>query len=102
MKYIFYLLALITTIANSQSDGILARHPTINHDGSKIAFSFQGDIWTVSTSGGRAERLTIHAAYESYPEFSSDGQNIGFSGERFGNNDIFVIPTSGGVAKRVT
>jgi len=81
---------------------LILRQPAINPDGSKIAFSFQGDIWTVATQGGKASRLTIHEAYESNPVFSPDGKQIAFNGQRFGENDLFSIPTEGGTSKRLT
>ncbi|CAH0997649.1 Tricorn protease [Emticicia aquatica] len=81
---------------------LLLRQPAINQNGSVVAFSFQGDIWTVPSSGGKAVRLTIHEAYESNPIFSPDGSQIAFSGARFGNNDIFVMSTEGGMPKRLT
>ena len=81
---------------------MILRQPAINPDGSKIAFSFQGDIWTVSSQGGKANRLTIHEAYESNPVFSPDGKQIAFNGQRFGENDLFSIPTDGGASQRMT
>ena len=83
-------------------NNLLLRQPAINKDGSVVAFSYQGDIWTVPSSGGKASRLTIHEAYEGNPVFSPDGIQIAFSGTRFGNNDIFVMPTEGGMPKRLT
>jgi tricorn protease-like protein len=81
---------------------LLLRQPAINHDGSLVAFSFQGDIWTVPAAGGKATRITVHDAYEGHPIFSPDGKQIAFTGARFGNNDVFVVPTEGGEAKRLT
>lgn len=81
---------------------VLLRQPSINNDGSVVSFSYQGDIWTVPSTGGNATRLTIHEAYESNPIFSPDGKQIAFSGTRFGNNDIFVMPSTGGLPKRLT
>ena len=37
-----------------------ARHPALSPDGKKIAFVYRGDIWTASSSGGRARPLTFH------------------------------------------
>ncbi len=82
--------------------GLLLRHPAINKNGTMVAFSYQGDIWTVPASGGAATRLTIHEAYESNPVFSPDGNRIAFSGARYGNNDVFVLPVEGGTPKRLT
>jgi hypothetical protein len=45
---------------------LLLRQPSISKSGALISFSFQGDIWTVPASGGRANRLTIHEAYYCY------------------------------------
>lgn len=100
MKNLFIpVLALLCFTLHAQE---LLRDPAINPNGSMIAFSFQGDIWTVSVNGGRANRLTIHEGYESNPIFSPDGKSIAFSGSRLGNNDIFIIPAEGGTAKRLT
>lgn len=103
MNKIFFLL--LTSVVSSFVFGqntTLLRHPAVNHNGTMISFSYQGDIWTVSSSGGKATRLTIHEAYEGNPIFSPDGKQIAFSGARFGNNDIYTIPSSGGQAKRLT
>jgi C-terminal processing protease CtpA/Prc/tricorn protease-like protein len=102
IKNILLFLLAITSFSYAQTDGVLARKPTINNDGSLVAFSFQGDIWTVPVNGGKATRLTIHPAYEGNPQFNSDGKSIAFTGERYGNNDVFVIPSEGGVSKRLT
>jgi tricorn protease len=100
-----FLLTCITGIsamlAHSQNN-LLLRHPAINNNGSLVAFSYQGDIWTVAANGGKPTRLTIHEAYESNPVFSPDGKTIAFSGGRYGNNDIFTIPVDGGTPKRLT
>lgn len=96
------LISLCSLPAFAQSTDVLMRYPAINPNGSLISFSYQGDIWTVPSSGGKATRLTIHEAYESTPVFSPDGKSIAFSGARYGNNDIFVIPTEGGAPKRLT
>jgi tricorn protease len=80
----------------------LLRYPALNTDGSKVAFSFQGDIWTADAKGGVARRLTIHESYESNPQWSPDNANIAFQGNRYGNNDLFVMPAEGGAPQRLT
>jgi len=79
-----------------------ARYPSLNFSGTQISFTFQGDIWTVPTSGGRAFRLTIHQAYDGMPKWSPDDKTIAFSSNRYGNNDIFTIPSTGGKPNRLT
>lgn len=100
LSIIITILILVST--NYAQENLLLRFPAINNDGSKITFSYQGDIWTVPSSGGRATRLTINESYESNPQFSPDGKQIAFSGARYGNNDIFVMPVDGGSPKRLT
>jgi tricorn protease len=104
MYRFFYFLILfeIVFFTSSAQNQLLCRQPALNQDGSLVAFSFQGDIWTVPSAGGKASRLTIHEAYETKPVFSLDGSKIAFSGARYGNNDIFVMPAEGGVPKRLT
>ena len=36
------------------------RYPAISPDGEQIAFSFRGDLWTVSSAGGTARPLSSH------------------------------------------
>lgn len=100
MKRIIFLFILASAILNAQDK--LLRFPSLNDDGSLIAFSYQGDIWTAPSAGGQAIRLTVHEGYESHPVFSPDGKFISFSGERYGNDDIFIIPSTGGEPERLT
>ncbi len=92
-------LAVALSIPAQQS---LVRYPAINKSGTEIAFSYQGDIWTVPATGGEAVRRTVHSGYEYLPKFSPDGSEIAFTGNRFGNDDVFIIPSKGGPAKRIT
>lgn len=95
-------IVLLSVFYTQAQSPLILRQPAINADGSVVAFSFQGDIWTVPASGGKGTRLTVHEAYESNPVFSPDGRQIAFSGARFGNNDVFVMPVEGGLPKRLT
>jgi len=94
-------MAFITTAAHA--DGILyARYPALSPDGSTIAFTYMGDIWTVPASGGEARRLTVHEGEDICPFFSPDGRTILFSSRRYNNYDLFVIPADGGPARQLT
>ena len=81
---------------------IVARHPSLSPDGRRIAFSYMGDIWTVSAEGGRALQLTNNAAYEREPIWSPDGKWIAFSSNRCGNNDVFLVSSGGGTPLQLT
>ncbi|GJM31962.1 MAG: tricorn protease [Saprospiraceae bacterium] len=80
----------------------LVRQPSLNPDGSQIAFSYQGDIWTVPINGGIARRMTIHESYEGQPQWSPDGNKICFTGYRNGNADLFVLSLDGLPPQRLT
>lgn len=69
-----------------------ARFPAASPDGKKITFSYYGDIWMVSAEGGRAERLTVSDGYESRSFWSADGKWIAFMSDRWGNDEICVMP----------
>src|SRR5438105_2346836 len=76
------------------------RHPSY-HNG-KVAFSYLGDVWTANEDGSNVQRLTVHKARDIYPSFSPDGKWIAFSSNRYGNNDVFIIPAAGGAPKQLT
>ena len=78
------------------------RDVKISPDGSQIAFTYKGDIYTVPTSGGKAFRLTTQPSYESEPVWSPDGKKIAFASDREGGNDIFIMDANGGDATRLT
>lgn len=94
--------AFSASASNGTSERPLIMQPEISPDGTRIAFSYQGDIWTMSTSGTNPNRLTIHEGYESSPKWSKDGSSIAFSSDRFGNDDVFVMPSEGGRPDRLT
>ena len=78
------------------------RYPAISPDGKTIVFTFQGDLWTVSSKGGRARRLTIHPARDIQPVVAPDGKQVLFASNRYGNYDLFLMPIDGGKPKRLT
>ena len=102
-KVIIGALAGACAIGVSAADAPLwLRNVAISPDGSTIAFTFKGDIYTVPVSGGTARQLTSNPAYDSYPVWSPDGKQIAFSSKRAGSEDVFVIDANGGTAKRLT
>src|ERR1041384_5594576 len=95
------LLLLITSLCFGQaSDTVLMRKPTLSK--TQIVFAYAGDLWIVSREGGEATRLTTGVGTETDPIFSPDGQMIAISGEYDGNIDVYPIPATGGVPKRLT
>lgn len=102
-KMVLMSLSIIfSVIAMAADNPLWLRHPAISPDGKTIVFSYKGDLYKVSSSGGDAYPLTIHEAYDFMPVWSRDGKWIAFASDRFGNFDVFIIPAEGGEAKRLT
>src|SRR3569623_2446906 len=78
------------------------RYPAVSPDGSKIVFSYRGDLWTVPSAGGEAKRLAEHPGWDVRARWSPDGKTIAFSSDSAGNMDLFTIPAAGGPVKQVT
>jgi tricorn protease len=94
------VVAAASLPAQSANQYALLRKPTISK--TQIAFSYGGDLWVVDRNGGEARRLTSDIGIEIDPIFSPDGSMIAFTGEYDGNEDVYVIPTAGGIPKRLT
>jgi tricorn protease len=78
------------------------RYPAISPDGKTIAFSFEGHLFVVPSSGGLAQPLTAGAGTDTSPVWSPDGKSIAFASDRYGNLDVFLISAEGGPARRLT
>ena len=76
------------------------RHPTIAGD--TIVFVSEDDLWSVSTSGGVAHRLTANPGSVLFPKLSPDGSQIVFTSKDEGQADVYVMDTTGGPARRIT
>src|SRR5438093_7786841 len=103
MKKITILLFIVLAASAASAaagPAQLLHSPAMNR--TQIVFSYAGDLWTVSRQGGAATRLTAGAGIESYPVFSPDGRTIAFTGEYDGNIDVYTVPSTGGIPKRVT
>lgn len=105
MKRAFLIASTLTLflVATATAEEVrFARFPEISPDGSRIAFSYDGDIWVVPVDGGDAARATDHVDWDGYPVWSPDGSRIAFASERSGGSDVYVIDAAGGDAMRLT
>ena len=91
-------LILFAPLASAQTK--LLRFPDIHGD--QVVFSYAGDLWIASTSGGAARRLTAHPGVEYFAKFSPDGKWIAFTGQYDGDEQVYVIPAEGGEPRQLT
>ena len=95
---LFSIALLVSTTAYSQTR--LLRFPDIRGD--RVVFTYGGDLWTAASSGGTATRLTSHPGVELFAKFSPDGKWIAFTGQYDGDEQVYVVATSGGEPRQLT
>ncbi len=76
------------------------RQPALHGD--TVVFVAEGDLYAVSTAGGRARRLTTHPAREADPAISPDGRWLAFTAHYEGPREVYVMPLGGGRPVRLT
>jgi tricorn protease len=95
------IVAIAVLAANPASAQTkLLRFPDIS--GENVVFCYGGDLWRASTSGGVATRLTAHPGQELFPKISPDGEWIAFTGQYDGDEQVYVIPATGGMPRQLT
>jgi tricorn protease len=92
------LLLLSVQVAGAQTK--LLRFPDIHGD--RVVFTYGGDLWTAPANGGSAIRLTSHPGVEVFGKFSPDGKWIAFTGQYDGDEQVYVVPSGGGVPRQLT
>ena len=89
--------------AQDRTDIRLVTDKALSPDGTRLAFTWRGDVWTVPTNGGAARRMTFHPASDRSPRFSADGKSLAFLSDRDGaSSQIWVMPADGGAPRRIT
>jgi len=106
-RVIFSIVSLASIgVAASQPPQVAppfaAAEPGVSADGSEIAFTSGGDIWSVPTAGGDARLLISHEATERRPLYSPDGRSLAFMSTRTGGGDIYTLSLDTGALRRVT
>ena len=84
-------------------------NPAISPDGSLIAYTStragqgQTDIWVMGRDGSNARNLTPNTpSYEGAPTWAPGGNQIAFTSDRTGINQIYVMNNDGTGVRRMT
>jgi len=106
MKKLYLILLsgfLVQNLTKAQDKGVyFASYPTLTPDGKTVIFSYEGDLWKTDLNGSAAVRLTAMQGEETNAHVSPDGKWLAFSSNQFGNNNIFIMPMTGGDVKQLT
>ena len=95
-----FIALLFCVSASAYGQTKLLRFPDIYGD--RVVFTYGGDLWTAPSSGGSAVRLTSHPGMEVFGKFSPDGKWIAFTGQYDGDEQVYVVPSMGGVPRQLT
>ena len=95
----FVILTLVTPVLIGAQTKLL-RFPDIA--GERVVFTYASDLWLAPSNGGSATRLTAHPGMEVFGKFSPDGKWIAFTGQYDGDEQVYVVPATGGEPKQLT
>ena len=102
-RLLFITAAIISATTLSFADNIrFASHPSLSPDGKQIFFSYDGDIYSVPTTGGQATAVITMPGVQDSPLISPDGKWLAFSSDIQGNSDVYAVPVAGGSAVQLT
>ena len=94
------LLTLTKACNSPMNNKAYLRHPNLLDE--TIVFVTDDDLWHVSASGGIARRLTAGLSEPSTPCLSPDGRWIAFVSRDEQHAEVYLMPSDGGLARRVT
>ncbi|MFW5699635.1 MAG: S41 family peptidase [Bacteroidota bacterium] len=94
------IICMLSFDVHAQVDARMFRFPDVSEN--HITFVYAGDIWVAPIAGGEARKLSSPPGEEAFPKFSPDGKSIAFTGNYYGNQDVYVVSTKGGMPVRLT
>ena len=74
----------------------------VSPDGKLLAFDLLGDIYTMPIEGGQATCIRSGLAMEVQPRFSPDGEQLLFTSDAGGGDNIWRMNIDGTNAKQIT
>jgi len=100
VQQVVCLVVVLSMGCAAQAASHLMRMADVHQE--QIVFTYEDDLWLVSTEGGDAIRITNDPGSEAWAKFSPDGSQIAFTGQYDGGMDVYVMPARGGVPTRLT
>ena len=102
-SYLLILTAFISMLGmTAQESPLWMRYSAISPNGKEIVFSYKGDVYKVSSTGGRAMQLTTHPGHDSRPIWSLDGKSITFASNRENSFNVYLMSAQGGEIGRAS
>ena len=74
----------------------------VSPDGREVAFDLLGDIYVLPIEGGEARAILTGNAWEMQPRYSPDGQEIAFTSDRGGGDNIWTVRRDGSSPRQIT
>lgn len=96
----FLAVSIVFAFAQQSPPAQMMRYPAIGK--THICFLYNNDLWVVPRMGGMAMPLSSPSGPENWPRFSPDGSQVAFVANYEGGRDIYTMPVTGGVPKRIT
>lgn len=103
--------ALVSATGRGGEDGDAAQDwsriylgsvPSVNADGTRFIFEWNGSVWTASTAGGKASRLTRAESNEYWPMLSPDGKRMAFLSDRDGGTRLYEMDLATRETRRIS
>ncbi len=74
----------------------------VSPDGKTIVFDMLGDLYAVSSKGGKAKALTSGMAFDTQAVFSPDGKQLAFVSDRSGAENLWLAKPDGSEPRQLT
>lgn len=100
MRNLVIAFAMLFTVSSVSAMEAYFTSPALRGD--TVVFTAEGDLWVQHLGDTQAKRLTTHPTLENQAAISPDGKNIAFAADYEGAQEVYLMPVSGGVPKRLT
>ncbi len=74
----------------------------VSPDGREIVFDLLGDIYVIPMGGGEARAITSGHAWDMQPRYSPSGNEIAFTSDRGGGDNIWIMGRDGSAPRAIS